>query len=244
MSNRLLRRPALVAVLCLAATAAVAQPSDDPALEGAARAALAGDPAAALKQLRALFEEGYAHPSRVLADPRFSSLREDHDGRGALRDLLAEFVRESTIVMVTPDEPGRPMVIRGRLVRMPDGEGVAGASIHLYHTDATGHYEPGRPAGDGSNPRLFGAVRTDADGRFEVRTIQATSYPGSRPGGAHVHYRVEFDGSAGVVRELRPYTFPRDADERSAALKRGRPVSVVEKDGEGMLVADVTLPMR
>ena len=82
------------------------------------------------------------------------------------------------------DEPGERLVISGR-VFAPDGETpVAGIIVYGYHTDATGHYTK-----DGSMrpPRLQGWAKTDAEGRFEFRTIRPAAYPG-RSIPAHVHF--------------------------------------------------------
>lgn len=88
----------------------------------------------------------------------------------------------SAITLAAADEPGVPLVVRGR-VFAPDGETpVAGVVIYLYQTGADGRYAP---FGVGT-PRLRGWVRTDAEGRYEVRTIRPGSYPG-RSTPAHVH---------------------------------------------------------
>ena len=83
-----------------------------------------------------------------------------------------------------PDEPGERLVISGR-VFAPDGETrVAGVTVYGYHTDATGHYTK---TGNIRPPRLQGWAKTDADGRFEFRTIRPAAYPG-RSIPAHVHF--------------------------------------------------------
>jgi protocatechuate 3,4-dioxygenase beta subunit len=82
------------------------------------------------------------------------------------------------------DELGERIVISGQ-VFAPDGaQPVAGIMVYAYHTDADGHYARNgaiRP------PRLQGWAKTDAQGRFEFRTIRPAPYPG-RSIPAHVHF--------------------------------------------------------
>lgn len=91
----------------------------------------------------------------------------------------------SSIVLAPPDEPGEPLLVRGR-VFAPDGETpVPGVVLYLYQTDAEGHYS----RSPRSAPRLRGWVRTDEAGRYEVRTIRPGSYPNRREA-AHVHVQL------------------------------------------------------
>lgn len=88
----------------------------------------------------------------------------------------------SRVEIAPPGEPGEPLVVRGR-VFAPDGQTpVGGVVLYVYHTDEQGLYAPrGR-----TTPRLRGWMRTDADGRYEYRTIRPASYPG-RSTPAHIH---------------------------------------------------------
>lgn len=80
------------------------------------------------------------------------------------------------------DEPGTPLTIHG-IVIDTTGRPAAGIEVFAYHTDRTGHY-----AKDGATDpwRLKGWAVTDANGRFEFRTIRPEMYP-SRNTPAHVH---------------------------------------------------------
>lgn len=96
----------------------------------------------------------------------------------------------SRISIAQPGEPGTPLVFSGTVYR-PDGETPApGVVLYVYQTDATGIYGP-----PGQAPRLRGWLRTDAEGRYEVRTIRPGSYP---TGGiaAHVHTQLWGGGAA------------------------------------------------
>ena len=93
----------------------------------------------------------------------------------------------SSIVVAGPDEPGERLVVTGRVV---DGaKPVVGASIYVFHTDAKGFYAPGNSdAGTAElHPRLHGALRADAEGRYRYETIRPGRYQGIA---AHVHHVV------------------------------------------------------
>jgi len=82
------------------------------------------------------------------------------------------------------EEPGEPLVVHGRVLG-PDGEPLPDASVFVYQTGEDGIYGP-----EGNrNPRLRGYLRTDDEGRFEIRTIKPGSYPGSSIA-AHIHIHV------------------------------------------------------
>lgn len=87
-----------------------------------------------------------------------------------------------------PEEPGEPLTLCGTLVRLEDGEPLAGERIHLYHATLAGEYEPTDPA-DESTARLNGWVTTDAEGRFQVKTILPGDY-GSSEDNRHIHTSV------------------------------------------------------
>jgi len=101
-----------------------------------------------------------------------------------------------SIVVAGPDEPGERLVVTGRVI-----EGtklIAGASVYVFHTDAKGFYAPDRSGPDAElDPRLHGALRTDAEGRYRYATIRPGSYGGNA---AHVHYIV-------VARGYKPRIF-------------------------------------
>ena len=94
----------------------------------------------------------------------------------------------SSIVVVGNDEPGDRLVVTGQAL---DGTTpVAGVSVYVFHTDADGLYTTDGSKGE-LNPRLYGALRTDANGRYRYETIRPAGY-GNMP--AHVHYIVTAPG--------------------------------------------------
>ncbi len=80
------------------------------------------------------------------------------------------------------DEPGISLTVRG-VVLDTNGRAAAGVEVFAYHTDAGGTYAP---PGAADPWRLKGWAMTDAEGRFEFRTIRPAPYPG-RDTPAHIH---------------------------------------------------------
>lgn len=79
-------------------------------------------------------------------------------------------------------EPGTPFMVRATLLD-PSGKPAGGVDVFAYQTDRTGIYAP---PGAADQWRLKGWAVTDAQGRFEFRTIRPGSYPeGGVP--AHIH---------------------------------------------------------
>jgi protocatechuate 3,4-dioxygenase, beta subunit len=84
------------------------------------------------------------------------------------------------------DEPGDPLIVQGQ-VFAPDGRTPApGVTVYAYNTDAQGYY--------GENhkdypPRIYGWMKTDIAGRFQLRTIRPGNYPGMQVP-AHIHFEL------------------------------------------------------
>lgn len=86
-------------------------------------------------------------------------------------------------------EPGTPLLIRGAVVE-PDGRTPArGVVVHAYHRDNRG-FDFGLDDSELTTWRLQGWARTDAEGRFEFRTIRPAPDRMGREG-AHVHLTLE-----------------------------------------------------
>jgi protocatechuate 3,4-dioxygenase beta subunit len=85
---------------------------------------------------------------------------------------------------------GMPLDLRVRLVRA-NGEPARNIAARVFHTDAEGYYlkNPDGSEAGGEHARLSFVVRTDADGRFTLRTILPAPYPSGGPP-AHVHLNV------------------------------------------------------
>jgi protocatechuate 3,4-dioxygenase beta subunit len=83
-------------------------------------------------------------------------------------------------------EPGSRLSIMGQ-VFAPDGvTPAAGVIVYAYQTDSGGQYHNDP---DTHVARLHGWAKTDAEGRYEFRTIRPGPYPG-RNVAAHVHFHI------------------------------------------------------
>ena len=143
--------------------------------------------------------------------------------------------------IVPSDEPGEPLLIDGQ-VFAPDGvTPISGIDVHAYNTDAQGHY-----AINGSfyPPRLEGWVKTDAQGRFQIRTIRPGHYPGMHIP-AHVHFGLwgagyPFQYADELKFEGDPYLSQEDVDRAKIEGKFAKIVPL-EKDSDGMWHAHINL---
>jgi protocatechuate 3,4-dioxygenase beta subunit len=92
---------------------------------------------------------------------------------------------------------GEKLVIDGVLYAA-DCTPLAGASLNLWQTDANGEYGPGHGSDDMRCCYLMGSLRTDANGRFRLVTMQPAHYKGEQPPPpAHIH--VEISHLAGTL---------------------------------------------
>lgn len=95
------------------------------------------------------------------------------------------------VKIVSDNEPGEPLIVSGTIYS-PDGkQPLEGITLFVYQTDATGVYTTS--GGDNRATRIHGAMRTDAQGKYEFRTIKPGSYPNSRIA-AHIHAYVSGPG--------------------------------------------------
>ena len=82
-----------------------------------------------------------------------------------------------------------------------NGRPRAGSRVEIWQCDAYGQYHHvGEP--DGSvdpNFQGFGAVTTDADGRYAFRTIKPVPYPGRTP---HIHFTVAEGGRRRLTSQM------------------------------------------
>ena len=128
------------------------------------------------------------------------------------RELIKTNSNTGILKIAPAGEPGRKIRVIGS-VKNSDGKPVAGALVYLYQTDSKGWYAADAPhvpqfEGDLRHARLFGYVRTDSSGQFEMHTIKPSGYPRSDLP-AHIHVHVTADG-------YRPFgtEFLFDDDER------------------------------
>lgn len=92
--------------------------------------------------------------------------------------------------IASENEPGIPLIIHGRLFG-PDGASAAGVVVHAYHRDRDG-FDFGPNDNSLTTWRLQGWAQTDADGRFEFKTIRpAPDHLGRE--GSHIHFTLDSD---------------------------------------------------
>jgi len=95
---------------------------------------------------------------------------------------------------------GTLLDVSGRVLER-SGRPRAGARVEIWQCDAFGQYHHvGEPAGSG-DPSFqgFGAVETDAEGRYAFRTIKPVPYPGRTP---HIHFTVVEGGKRRLTSQM------------------------------------------
>lgn len=133
-------------------------------------------------------------------------------------------------------EPGEPLIVSGTIYA-PDGRTpLEGISLFVYQTDATGVYTTS--GGDNRNTRLHGSMRSNAQGKYEFRTIKPGSYPGSR-NPAHIHAYVSGPGYPEYW--IDEYHFEDDSfisdDQKRRAAAQGSfsPILKLTRGSDGLL---------
>jgi protocatechuate 3,4-dioxygenase beta subunit len=195
------------------------------------------DPSASARDLDAVrqaLESGGKDVSDILTDPARMGLHADT----RFRELIRAHAWKADARLVTPAEPGQPIVVRCT-VRDEAGKPVEGAVVYVYHTSAKGWYAADRPhvrghEGDRRHARLFGYVRTGADGRFTIRTIRPAGYPQSDLP-QHIHVEISASGKRAQATELLFEDDPRLTPERRTWAKgQGFTISPVRRDATGI----------
>jgi protocatechuate 3,4-dioxygenase beta subunit len=169
---------------------------------------------------------------------------------GALSSVSPAGVEQEKLswqtVIASKDEPGEPLLVAGRIFA-PDGRTpVAGLTLYVYHTDNRGLYSEEDGNGREPNPRLKGYMRTDAEGRYEFRTIKPTPYPGTT-NRRHIHSKVY--GAGRSEQWLDDFIFaddplvPREVHAQFAGLGKYTPLMVSQRGGDGLIrcVRDIRL---
>jgi hydroxyquinol 1,2-dioxygenase len=161
-------------------------------------------------------------------------LLSDTFGFSSLVDLLTqdkpEGATESTVLgpFYVPDSPARAAgesiavdddadvaVVSGRVLAL-DGTPIAGATIDIWQTNSKGWYAVQQPDEQPAE-NLRGLYTTDADGRYEFRTVRPVEYPVPVDGpvgplleatarhpwrAAHIHAIVDAPGFERVVTHI------------------------------------------
>ena len=140
--------------------------------------------------------------------------------------------------IVSDQEPGEPLIVSGTIYS-PDGRKLLeGITLFVYQTDVTGRYTTS--GGDNRATRIHGVMRTNAEGRYEFRTIKPGSYPNSR-NPAHIHAYVS--GPDYPEYWIDEYLFMDDpfvtdeAKKKAADQKSFSPILSLTRGSDGILRA-------
>jgi protocatechuate 3,4-dioxygenase beta subunit len=150
------------------------------------------DTTALLNEAETKLEKGSAVVSVILSDKKYLLLHP----RPAFREIIKKHASASVLTIVTDNEPGKKIKVMGT-VKDKDGKPILNALVYLYQTDSRGWYAADAPhvlmnEGDIRHARLFGYVKTDKNGKFELHTIKPSGYPQSDlPAHIHVHIMAE-----------------------------------------------------
>jgi protocatechuate 3,4-dioxygenase, beta subunit len=95
---------------------------------------------------------------------------------------------------------GKLLDVTGRVLDR-NGRPRAGSRVEIWQCDAYGQYHHvGEPEGSvDPNFQGFGAVVTDAEGRYAFRTIKPVPYPGRTP---HIHFTVAEGGRRRLTSQM------------------------------------------
>ena len=160
------------------------------------------DPATTIRQIDDQLSKGSVTVNAVLANPSYILL---HKLTG-FRAVIKKHAKTGPVTMITEKEPGTQTTVKGKLVSN-NNTPLSNTLVYVYQTDHRGWYADDKPhveqnEGDRGHARLFGYLRTNDQGEFELRTIRPASYPNSTLP-QHIHLEA-FDnsGTALIITEL------------------------------------------
>ena len=161
-----------------------------------------------IKEVEENLKTNKATISQILTDKKYDAVHPET----SFRELIKKYCKAEVISIATDTIPGKKIKVIGT-IKNTEGKPVASALVYLYHTDARGWYAADAPhvsmnEGDMRHARLFGYVKTDKDGKFELHTIKPSGYPQSDLP-AHIHVHIDASGYQSFITE-----FLFDDDER------------------------------
>lgn len=175
---------------------------------------------ASIQELDNKLQSGSISVSEILSAEKYLTLHADKD----FRALIRKHAPQGKITVVTLAEPGIRVQLKGRFVGK-DEKPKPNVLFYFYHTMHDGLYAPG---GNGQQDvaKLFGYLRTDQNGKFEINTIKPAGYPGERfP--SHVHLEIyDDDGKIVLGTEFQFEDDPRlDKATRENSIRYGNYVA-------------------
>ena len=146
-----------------------------------------------IKEVEEKLKTNKATISQILTDKKYDAVHPET----SFREIIEKYCKAETISIATDTIPGKKIKVIST-VKDTNGRPVAGTLVYLYHTDSRGWYAADVPhvlqyEGDIRHARLFGYVKTDKDGKFELQTIKPAGYPKSLLP-AHIHVHVSANG--------------------------------------------------
>ena len=161
-----------------------------------------------IKEAEEKLKTGKATTSQILTDKKYDVVHPET----SFREIIEKYSKAEVISITSDTIPGKKIKVIGT-VKDTDGKPVVGALVYLYHTDSRGWYAADAPhismnEGDMRHARLFGYIKTNKDGKFELHTIKPAGYPKSDLP-AHIHVHVSAEGYSDFGTE-----FLFDDDER------------------------------
>lgn len=175
-----------------------------------------GEPAL-LQEARDKLSQGKISVSEALTHPAYLKLHAET----SFRQLVKQYAESKPLKIADDQEPGKKIKVIGQ-VKNAASKPLADLLVYVYQTDAKGWYAADRPhvggnEGDRRHARLFGYVKTNREGIFELQTIKPSGYPSSDLP-AHIHVEIlEPQGYRSLVTE-----FLFDDDERLTGEIRSR----------------------
>jgi protocatechuate 3,4-dioxygenase beta subunit len=145
--------------------------------------------------------KGQTSISDVLSDPSLMSLH----SLTSFREVIRQNAKAEKIKIITVDEPGTKITVKGT-ISDSRGNAIADKLVYVYQTSNKGWYSDTAAhillqEGDRRHGRLFGYMKTDAEGKFEFVTIKPVGYPrSSLP--AHIHLELTISKGDGLGTEL------------------------------------------
>ena len=176
---------------------------------------IAQDTGAVIQKLKSQLEKGQITVSNILSDTTYMFLHPQTE----FREMIKQHAKAERIKIVSDTEPGTRITVKCE-VKNKQGKPVSGALVYSYQTSDKGWYSDTAAhililMGDMKHARLFGYVKTDKDGKFELETVKPKGYPRSDLP-AHIHIAMWKDDKhvSGVPGELQFDDDPRMTPER------------------------------
>ena len=143
-----------------------------------------------------LREDALATPSDGSAVPQVISESLPEDAKATPDNIQGPFYRKGAPYRgkVTPPlEPGRVLLISGRVWALDTRKPLAGATLDIWQANEKGRYDNDDPRNPAAADVFVNRVRlvTDEQGRYEFETIHPGSYlNGNQYRPPHIHYMV------------------------------------------------------